>query len=284
MTIRKLPEIKAFQRPDGMECVPSSDAMARWDLGVRAADEGSDASISIYDMIGEDPWNGGGTTTKRIAAALRSIGSRDVVVNINSPGGDLFEGISIYNLLRSHDRKVTVRVMGIAASAASVIAMAGDEIQVARAGFVMIHNCWVLAMGNRHDMRDVADWLEPFDQAMADLYAARTGLDAKALTKLMDNETWMGGAEAVEKGFAEGFLPADQVKEDTKARAESRDFLAVRKVDALLAKQGIPRNERRSLIAGVKSGKPGAADDATQDAGLSDLAASLRKLHSATLT
>lgn len=268
MTIRKIPELKAFQRPDGLESLPNSDALARWDAGVRAADEAaSDTSISIYDVIGEDPWSGGGTTAKRIAAALRSIGQKDVVVNINSPGGDLFEGIAIYNLLRAHEKKVTVRVMGIAASAASVIMMAGDEIQIARAGFVMIHNCWVLAVGNRHDMREIADWLEPFDGAMADVYSARSGRTAKEIAKLMDEETWIGGKDAVDKGFADDFLPADQVKDDPGARAEVKDILAVRRVDALLAKQGIPRSERRGLIAGVKSGTPGAAEPAMPGAG-----------------
>lgn len=267
MTIRKIPEIKAFQRPDGLESLPNSDALARWDAGVRAADEAaSDTSISIYDVIGED-WSGSGTTAKRIAAALRSIGDRDVVVNINSPGGDLFEGIAIYNLLRAHSKKITIRVMGLAASAASIIAMAGDEIQVARAGFMMIHNCWVLAIGNRHDMREIADWLEPFDAAMADVYVARTGRGAKEIAKLMDDETWIGGKEAVDRGFADDFLPADQVKDDAAARAEVKDILAVRRVDALLAKQGIPRSERRSLIAGVKSGMPGAAGPAMPGAG-----------------
>jgi ATP-dependent Clp protease protease subunit len=282
MTIRKIPEIKALQRPDGLESLPNSDALARWDAGVRAADESAaETSISIYDAIGEDPWSGGGTTAKRIAGALRSIGARDVIVNINSPGGDLFEGIAIYNLLRAHEKKITVRVMGLAASAASIIAMAGDEIQIARAGFMMIHNCWVMAVGNRHDMREIADWLEPFDAAMADVYVARSGRAAKDIAKLMDEETWIGGKDAVDKGFADDFLPADQVKEDAAARAEVKDILAVRRVDALLAKQGIPRSERRSLIAGVKSGTPGAAGNATHDAGgLSDFAASLRKLHS----
>ncbi len=283
MSLRKLPEIKAFQRPEGMEPLPSSDALSRWDAGIRAAADDGDATISILDVIGEDPWSGGGTTAKRISAALRSIGNRDVFVNINSPGGDLFEGIAIYNLLRAHEKRVTVRVMGIAASAATIIAMAGDEVQIARAGFLMIHNCWVLAIGNRHDMREIADWLEPFDSAMNDVYAARTGLSAKKIGELMDEEAWIVGKDAIAKGFADSYLPADQVTEDTKARAEAKDILAVRRVDAILARQGIPRNERRSLIAGVKTGKPGAADPAMQDAGLSEVAASLKRL-TATIT
>ncbi len=280
MTIRQLPEIKAFERPEGLESQPSADAIGRWDLGVKAANDGDDNSISIYDVIGED-WMGGGTTSKRIAAALRSIGKKDVVVNINSPGGDMFEGISIYNLLRAHEGKITMRIMGLAASAASIIAMAGDTVQIARSGFLMVHNCWVMAMGNRHDMREIADWLEPFDAAMAGVYVAHAGMTEKEAAKLMDNETWIGGKEAIDLGLAEEYLPADQMKDDPAARLASKDVLATRRVEAVLADKGIPRHERRSLIAGVKGIKLDADPSATLDAGgRSAIALSLRQLQS----
>lgn len=265
-SIRSLPPVQAFEHPKGLECLPSADALARFDAGVRAADEGADNAISIYDMIGDDPWDGSGTTAKRISAALRSIGDKDVVVNINSPGGDLFEGLAIYNLLRAHPKKVTVRVMGMAASAASVVAMAGDEIQIARAGFFMVHNGWVIAMGNRHDMREVADFLEPFDAAMADVYAARTGLKTAAVAELMDAESWINAKDAIKKGFADDYVPADQIKENAAAKAAAKNSLATKRVDVLLAKSGIPRDERRSLIAGVKSGTLRATEPVTPSA------------------
>lgn len=275
MSKRTLPEVRAFERPTGITFEPSHEILARWNSAVRAADEG-DNTISVYDVIGEDPWSGNGVTAKRVAAALRWIGDRDVIVNINSPGGDLFEGIAIYNLLRAHPREVTVRVMAIAASAASVIAMAGDAIEIARAGFFMVHNAWVMAMGNRHDLKDAAEWLEPFDAAMADVYAARTGQDRKAIDKMMDNETWISGADAIGNGFADSFLPADQVVEDAKAKAVNQSVLAVRRLEQILAAQGLSRSERRSLIAEVRSGKPGAAADATRDAGIT--AADIQRL------
>ncbi|HCF5801664.1 TPA: Clp protease ClpP, partial [Pseudomonas aeruginosa] len=104
------------------------------------------------------------------AGALRAIGGDvDVTVNINSPGGDVFEGLAIYNLLREHKGKVSVNIIGLAASAASFIAMAGDEIRIGRAAFLMIHNAWLIAMGNRNDLREIADWLEPFDMTLADI-------------------------------------------------------------------------------------------------------------------
>lgn len=239
--------------------VPGS-ALARWNGALAAKEEKKgdeeDTSISVYDPIGFDPWSGGGVTAKRIAAALRTIGKKDVVVNINSPGGDLFEGIAIYNLLRDHPGKVTTRVVGLAASAASVIAMAGDEIEVARAGFMMIHNVWVVAIGNRNDLRDAADQLETFDEALASIYAARTGMEKGKVAKLMDKETWFGGEEAIEQGFADALLAADAIEEKDTEEAKN----ALRGVDAVLAKYGVPRSARRALISRIK-------DDATLDAG-----------------
>ncbi|WP_367672858.1 Clp protease ClpP, partial [Serratia symbiotica] len=84
----------------------------------------------------------------------------------------------IYNLLREYPGKVTVKVLGLAASGASIIAMAGDEIQIGRGAFLMIHNCWVVAVGNRHDFAAMAENMAPFDNAMADIYSARSGLDS----------------------------------------------------------------------------------------------------------
>jgi ATP-dependent Clp protease protease subunit len=170
------------------DCPPQ--ALERWSRELRAASAVDEpATISVLDPIGVDFWTGEGVTAKRVSAILRNIGERDVVVNVNSPGGDLFEGMAIYNILREHKAKVTVKVLGLAASAASIIAMAGDEIQIARAGFLMVHNTWVMAMGNRNDLQEIADQLEPFDIAMADIYAARTGLDPKTIQKKMDAET-----------------------------------------------------------------------------------------------
>jgi len=242
----------------GWDIVPA--AYQKWNPGFQAA-ASSDNDIGIYEVIG-DYW-GEGVTAKRIAAALRSIGSTsDVVVNINSPGGDLFEGLAIYNLLRAHQGHVTVRVMGMAASAASVIAMAADELQIARAGFLMIHNAWVIAMGNRNDLREVAETLEPFDSAMAGIYQTRTGIEEKEIKSMMDAETWIGGADAVDHGFADDLLPSDQI-----AEREDQKSAAIRKADVALAKAGMPRSERRKLFNELKASTHDAAGDhGTHDA------------------
>jgi ATP-dependent protease ClpP protease subunit len=281
MTKRKLPRADATARP-GMRTEIRTSVLDRWNPDVRAAsDSEGDATISILDVIGAD-WFGDGVTARRISAALRSIGERDVVVTINSPGGDYFEGLAIYNALREHPAKVSVKILGLAASAASVIAMAGDEIMIARAGFLMIHNTWVVAMGDRHGLRDVADWLEPFDQAAVDIYAARTGLDAAELGKMLDRETWINGSSAVDQGFADALLPSDEVTAQARNHADSRPVVAAHKIDTLLAKAGIPRSERRDLIGALKGGMPGAALSGMHDAAVvgevEDLLVSLRKI------
>lgn len=257
---RNMPAAPSGRPLAGVSYDVSPKALSRWDESIAAKETESDNSISILDVIGFDPWTGEGTTAKRIAGALRSIGAeRDVVVNINSPGGDMFEGLAIYNMLREHKGNVTVKVLGIAASAASIIAMAGNEVQIARAGFLMIHNAWILAMGNRHDMREAADFLEPFDRAMADIYAARTDESVKTIQNMMDDETYIGGSDAVDQGFADSLLPSDEIGHKAKA-----DLHATRRVDVALAKAGMPRTERRKLLQAFST--PSAAEAGTQDA------------------
>jgi len=287
------PRVFAKARPGAMPVPASRDVSAltkpqvfeKWSAdaaGVRpAALEQGDGVITMFDIVGEDFWSGGGITAKKVASQLRAIGDRAVEVQINSPGGDMFEGIAIYNVLREHPQPITVKVMGMAASAASIIAMAGDTIEVGAASFIMIHNCWVLAMGNRHDMRETADFLEPFDQAMVDVYAQRSGQDAKKIAKWMDDETFMSGSTAIERGFADALLGADAMKVDDKAQARDREVNDLRALELELVSAGHTRTEARARINKIK-GTPGAAlDDATPGAGedwsgLSDLLKTLQ--------
>jgi ATP-dependent Clp protease protease subunit len=263
MTIRSLPAAPAGRPCAGVSFDLMPQAMERWNSTIQAAESDLKNTISMLDAIGFDPWSGEGVTAKRVSAALRSMNGEDVTVNMNSPGGDMFEGLAIYNILREYKGHVTVKVLGLAASAASIIAMAADDLQVARSGFLMIHNGWTIAAGNRHHFREIADMMEPFDAAMGDIYAARTGSELKAMQKLMDAETWIGGSAAVEQGFADSLLDSDAIKESGKAQA---GLVAARKLDLILAKQGMPRSERRSLIQEIKSGTPCAAGPGTQDA------------------
>lgn len=257
-------------------------ALAAWNPGIRSAAGETDNTISIFDVIGQDWWTGEGVTSKRIAGALRAIGEQDVVVNINSPGGDYFEGLAIYNLLREHKGAVTVKILGIAASAASVIAMAGDTVEIARAGFLMIHNAWVTTAGDRNQLRDTADWLEPFDATAADIYSVRTGLDTVTLGQMLDKETWIGGADAVEKGFADALLSSDALTDDPNARERGDRLRAERAADNLGRIAGASRTEIKQLIQDLKRVSPGADDDSTPGAadasGLKSLLAELRAL------
>lgn len=255
--------VSAFTKPDVF------DQWGKDAAGVRAL-SADDATITMFDVVGEDFWSGGGVTAKKVAAQLRAIGDRPVTVQINSPGGDMFEGIAIYNVLREHPQPITVQVMGMAASAASIIAMAGDTIEIGAASFLMIHNCWVLAMGNRNDMREVADYLEPFDAAMVSLYAQRSGGDEAQIANWMDRETYMSGAQAIERGFADALLPADAMKVDADAQASERTSNELRALELTLVQAGATRSEARARINKIK-GTPGAArDEATPGAGSTD--------------
>lgn len=271
MSIRKLPEIKAPQRPQNFQWDAPADVLARWADMPLAADPEGDDTIAIFDVIGEDWWTGGGFTAKRMRAALRSIGDKPVTVQINSPGGDMFEGIAIFNQLLKHPAKVTVEVMGWAASAASIIAMAGDEIRMGLGTFMMVHNAWGVVIGNRHDMREASDLFEGFDSAIVDVYEARTGQARADIEKLMDAETFLGPSDAVAKGFADSV--DDSLKSEQKAdnQADS-SILARRRIEGALAKAGCSRNDRSDLFAELFAGAAprdaSRTKNAARDAGL----------------
>jgi len=155
-----------------------------------------------------------------------------VLVTINSPGGDAFEGIAIYNLLREHGGKVTVNVLGLAASAASIVAMAGDSIRMSEASMMMIHSSHGIVMGNQEDMREFADLLDKIDASVAGLYAARTGKPQNEVLDMMKKETWMDGENAVAYGFADSYE-----KKKKKAAAASDHRIAL---DLYKSAQEIP--------------------------------------------
>lgn len=252
---------KSFQACNA-RCELSPRALDMWNTSVRAASDEAENTITIYDVIGYDWWTGEGVTVNRIDAALRAIGDNPVTVYINSPGGDMFEGLAIYNRLRQHSKPITVKILGLAASAASIIAMAGNERLIASSSFVMIHNCWVMAVGNRHDLTDAATQMAEFDAAMADVYAETTGLSVDDISSLMDAESYIRGNRAVEQGFATGLL-----NEQTRhVSDDSTSAKAARKLDTALAKTGMPRSERRKLLTDYKTSTHNAAGGDTPGA------------------
>lgn len=246
-------------RPKKLNAV-SAPPSARWDIPSSAmerwlpfaADES--ATLSIFEGIGEQ-WDGSGMTAARVAGILRANKGKDITVSINSPGGDFFEGVAIYNLLREHEQQVTVKVVGLAASAASIIAMAGDVVKMAPSAFLMIHNAWAVVMGNKHDLAEAIEVLSPFDQAMAEVYAQRSGMTVKEAAKMMDNDTWISGSQAVELGLADSLTedPKKPEPEDSKRKAALENIVAVRSVEIALAKQGIPRAQREEILKEVSA-------------------------------
>ncbi|MDT4807812.1 hypothetical protein FQZ97_406660 [compost metagenome] len=126
----------------------------------------------------------------------------------------------------------------------------------------MIHNAWTYAAGNRHDFRAYADYLEPFDASMADIYVARSGQDLKAVEKMMDGETWIGGSKAIDQGFADSLLASDEVQ----AGEEKPTALAVRRVENALRASGMPRSEAMRLISDFKASLRDAAGSGERDA------------------
>jgi hypothetical protein len=137
-------------------------------------------------------------------------------------------------------------------------------------------------MGDRHALRDVADWLEPFDAAAVDIYAARTGMKETELAKMLDREAWIGGADAVDKGFADSLLASDEVETKAKNSAEGKPMVAARRVEQLLAKAGVGRKERVDLVMALKGGQRDAAATGLRDAAVvaevTDLLASLKSI------
>lgn len=271
MTLRKLPAAANLRAPKGYSADPPSDVLVQWADGVHAAEADDPSTISIYDVIGED-WFGEGFSEKRMAGALRAIGKNPVTVNINSPGGDMFAGLTIYNLLREHPAKVTVKVLGLAASAASIIAMAGDEILMAPGSTMMVHRSWGMYIGNTFDFEEASAIFGSFDEAMATIYAARTEKTEKEILAIMDGPrrgsdgTFMSAAEAIDQGFADGMADGTAA---LSALAEAPPHVsAKRRMDAVLAKAGVARVERRRLFADMAGGTQDAASTVTQDAGL----------------
>tara|TARA_R110002051_G_scaffold325869_1_gene432658 strand:+ start:12100 stop:12936 length:837 start_codon:yes stop_codon:yes gene_type:complete len=264
MSLMQLPEIKAFSEPKGYSWDVPSDALASWS-DLSAAENEDPQTITIYDVIGEDDWTGGGFTARRMNAALRSIGPNDVIVKINSPGGSVFEAFAIYNELVQHKAKVTVEIMGIAASAAAYIAMAGDEIKMGLGTFIMVHNAWGGVVGNRNDLTDAIEVLGKIDDAQMDIFEARTGLPREKIEKYMDAETFFTAKEAVENGFADEVI--DAPKMDAQAK-KSPEINAKRRLEVLLAQTGVPRVERRKMINEATGGKQDAAPAVMHDADL----------------
>lgn len=210
--------------------------------GYKMTKQGADrAEIYLYGQIGQD-WFGEGITAKRFADDLKALGKvNNIDLRVNSEGGDVFAGKAMYTLLVDHRAAIAVHVDGLAASAASLVAMAGDTIEIAEGAFVMIHNAWTWTIGDASDMRRTADLLDTVNGTIRDVYVARTKNKDADVKKWMDAETWMSGKEAVERGFA------DKLVENLKVAASIRDPKLFKNLPAAL------RPNRAKAVAALKA-------------------------------
>lgn len=257
MATRKLHQIPEMSPADSrlFHFFPTEETDERWNQALQAEDD--DRSVAVVGVIGYPEW-ADGTTAKGVEARLKQLGSGDIAVNINSPGGDFFEGQAIYNLLRNHDGRVVVNVIGIAASAASVVAMAGDEIRIPKTAWFMIHNVWGITLGDKHDDLRSYNAKVKFDQVSADLYAERSRHPFREIVKMMDDETYLSGQEAVDKGFADSILAPDKVKSDGAKQKSAFDFARL-EVMGWAKAAGKSRSDARATWAALQFGKPRAA-------------------------
>jgi ATP-dependent protease ClpP protease subunit len=237
------------QRPNGLTFKTPASTMAAWSKvkGIKAATKVEPNELMVLGEIG---WE---VTAKSVKEQLKDMGKGPVTVQINSPGGDAFEGIAIYNLLKDHPAKVSVKVLGLAASAASVIAMAGDDIEMGVGAMLMIHSAWGLVAGNKKDLQEFASILDSLDTSIAELYSRRSGKDVKSVMKLMEAETWLTAGEAVAEGFADSMSP-DEDEEDKKKARNSMSMPTAHLPASGRSMMGVAL-ARASAVAGFPNGR-----------------------------
>lgn len=205
-------------------------------IQARSTGAGNQVTIHIHDEIGA-----GGITSKQFVQALdvAVAGTADVLVSINSPGGDVFDALAIYNALMRYRSRVTASVEGIAASAASVILMAAKEIRMPENAMIMIHNPWTIAGGESKDLRKTAEMMDKVRSSMVAAYVERTGRPESEIVQMMDDTTWMDAHQAKELGFC------DSIESPVRLAASARAL------DVLAKYPAVPR----SLLAGLTSGR-----------------------------
>lgn len=236
------------------ETVALADDFRRFEVTAEAS---ATPTLSIFDYIGDDG-NGGGVSAKRVAGALRAIGDKPLIVEINSPGGNYFEGVAIYNLLRRHSQPITVQVLGIAASAASIIAMAGNTIQIAHNAEIMIHEARGMFYGTKSEMGEAMETLAHVDDAMTSTYASRSGREkAEFDAMIAGKDVYFTGQEAIDIGLADELLDRDA---EMPVYAQADEFPTDHaSLDKFFAKLGMPRSKRRVLYRAIGKDTPRAA-------------------------
>lgn len=242
---KKIIDLAAFRASKAANRGPKN--LGPGSVRINAADDS--AEIYIYGDIG-GWWDG--VQPEEIAKEIADLDVGTLNVHVNSGGGIVFDGMAIYNAFAAHSANVVMHIEGIAASIASVIVMAGDEIRIGESANLMIHKPWSFVVGDATDMRSEADILDNLEQGIVDIYAARTEQDDETLKTLMSAETWMRGQQAVDEGFADAVIP-NKKKEKKAARSALFQLYAHTPTD-LMASDDVPqvREFERLLRDGEK--------------------------------
>ena len=181
------------------------------------------ADLYIFGDITSWRWFEEEVSASSFQKDLEAIGQVDTLnIHINSCGGDVFEGIAIYNLIKNYNAVKNVYIDGIAASIASVIAMAGDNIYMSNTSVMMIHNCWTWTSGNAEDLRKTADDMDKVMQAIRNAYLSKVNIDEDKLKQLLDDESYLLADECIEMGFCSEIIEYDE--EETELSASSRGY------------------------------------------------------------
>ena len=191
-----------------------------WNWIKNDAGDEEERTLVLNGEISDETWYGDEVTPALFAKELNA-GSGNITVWINSPGGDVFAAAQIYNMLMEYKGDVTVKVDALAASAASVIAMAGTTVLMSPLSLMMIHNPITVAIGDSKEMQKAGEMLDEVKESIMNAYEIKTGMDRKKISHLMDAESWFNAKKAVELGFADGILHG---KEDTEERNGEKEL------------------------------------------------------------
>ena len=235
------------------------------------SEAGDVAEFFIYDVIGTDMW-GDGLRAIDFIRSVKDSPAKNVDIHINSPGGDMFDGIAIHNALKQSGKTINTFVDGIAASSASVVFMAGAERVMPTGAMVMIHNAWTIAIGNQADMLKIADRLERADDQLASIYASTDKkTDKKRIRKMMEDTTYMDASEAMEAGLCTGTMEGQKIAAcgwDLKILAglperfhRIQRAMDKRDIEAVLRDAGWSNSEAKRIAAGPR-------DAGNEDAGI----------------
>ena len=198
-------------------------------------------TLHLDGVIAEESWFGDEVTPKQFKSELNNDGG-NITVWINSPGGDVFAASQIYNMLMDYKGHVTVKIDGIAASAASVIAMAGGEVQMSPVSMMMIHNPMTIAFGDTAEMKKAIQMLSEVKESIINAYELKTGLSRTKLSHMMDDESWFNSKKAVELGFADAIMFQEESNQDSSDEGIIYNKMAV--VNSFLHK--LPKKEKKT--------------------------------------